>query len=127
MRVFVSTVSEIKVYIYYITYNNSVSYFFCISNNGEYLIEQLMNRRRYVGALAHRRWRADLSFLQTLPFYGHSLVRFTYGNGNGAVNMVNDSSTRKAYSQIAYGKLCGRLFNCLIWWVRVMVEGWGFG
>ena len=32
-----------------------------------------------------------------------------------------------AYSQIAYGKLCARLFNYLIWWVRVMVEGWGFG
>ena len=34
---------------------------------------------------------------------------------------------RSAYSQIAYGKLCARLFNYLIWWVRVMVEGWGFG
>ena len=34
---------------------------------------------------------------------------------------------RGAYSQIAYGKLCARLFNYLIWWVRFMVEGWGFG
>ena len=32
-----------------------------------------------------------------------------------------------AYSQIAYGKLCARLVNYLIWWVRVIVEGWGFG
>ena len=32
----------------------------------------------------------------------------------------------EAYSQIAYGKLCARLFNYEIWWVRVMVEGWGF-
>ena len=30
-------------------------------------------------------------------------------------------------SQIAYGKLCARLFNYLIWWVSVMIEGWGFG
>ena len=34
---------------------------------------------------------------------------------------------RAAYSQIAYGKLCARLFHYPIWWVRVMVEGWGFG
>ena len=33
----------------------------------------------------------------------------------------------EAYSQIAYGKLCARLFNYLIWLVRVMVEGRGFG
>ena len=32
-----------------------------------------------------------------------------------------------AYSQTAYGKLCAQLFNYVIWWVRVMVEGWGFG
>ena len=29
---------------------------------------------------------------------------------------------RHAYSQIAYGKLCARLFNYLILWVRFMVE-----
>ena len=33
---------------------------------------------------------------------------------------------RIAYSQIAYGKLCARLFTYLIWWVRVIVEGWSF-
>ena len=29
----------------------------------------------------------------------------------------------EACSQIAYGNLCARLFNYLIWWVRSMVEG----
>ena len=32
-----------------------------------------------------------------------------------------------AYSQIAHRKLCARIFNYVIWWVSVMVEGWDFG
>ena len=35
--------------------------------------------------------------------------------------------TKPSYAQIAYGKCCARLFNYLIWLLRVMVEGWDIG